>query len=503
MVFCAWDDWGQPGFHSAVAPYNKTEMEKHWGQMEKVYGYWLAESGQILDWELISALSARSAGLFGSVECRATVLQLRLPHLEINIALVLAALRAGAACALLDPESPETPEMRCALAVLGVVIDVAQPSSVDMPVVVRGDAPPRPLTDALGRADQAISQAPFVWQEDQTAFILFTTGSTGKPKGVCHSLGNLLRSAQLFVNHFGLQAGDRLLSLAPLHTMSGLRALLIPCVAEVGVGFSAARDLRSILDALAASRATHLVCGPQAVQVLARLGRHLSDAAPHLKYLLCTGAWLDEKERAALEEKTPVRVLNYYGLTETCGLVLGETPNDRRLHRLPPPCAGTNIELLPIPDSDLGELRIYAPNLFLGYLGEKLQRHTYFDSKDLVQTDEKGHLQLLGRKSQAVKSATTRLIHPLCLEGWLRNRTDVVDAAVQGVERPGGGYLVALLALAAGISEDAWLIAVEAAICRELGREYVPLEWRLTALPARTALGKIRKNSLAERIPET
>lgn len=334
---------------------------------------------------------------------------------------------------------------------------------------------------------------PYLWDKDECALILFTTGSTGIPKGVCHSLGNLMRSARLFVEHFNLSDDDHLFCLAPPHSMSGLRSTILPLVTRAQVSMLSDKDASffSIIDEIRKLRPTYIICGPVFVKQLAAYGKRVSEPFAGVDALLCTGADLDEADRKAVESDLSIPVVNYYGLTETSGIVLAETLLDRNPHFLPSPCYGVSIVLTPVEKTiDTFHLGIQSPNLFLGYLGEPLSRKRSFDTCDIVQKEPDGQLRLKGRGSgsRAVKAPNTEWVFPDLLERWLKGREDIMDAVVKPLRVVGGYGLEVWADGTSDLDPD----DIADSIVVELGQEHRPVKWHRASIK-RNQLGRVEQ----------
>jgi long-subunit acyl-CoA synthetase (AMP-forming) len=207
----------------------------------------------------------------------------------------------------------------------------------------------------------------------------------------------------------------------------------------------------------------------------------------------CTGAPLAERDRDDAVAALGIEVLNFYGLTETGGIVLAERPGQVVVPgALPPPCPGVEARLLPAPaHPGLFELEIVGPNVYLGYLHQHTGRRGRFATGDLVQRDAHGHLRLVGRIDNACKSPGSEWIFPERLEGWLRNQAGVRDAHVTSRARAPGR----MQALHVVLDMAREPVAVEQVewrnrIAAELGPEYSQLTVEL-GLVERSALGKI------------
>lgn len=413
----------------------------------------------------------------------------------VALPVTLGAWWAGHPVALLDPATPPQ-ALGHAVERVGPALRVGRPLA--LPPEAEGEwlAEGDGLPTWCARHSGAALPAPATWRDDRCALVLFTSGSTGRPKGVCHSLGNMVRSAQAFCDQFLISAGDRLLNLAPLHTMSGARgSLLVPLLSGCTLlPAPAAPTLAEVVGALERSRPSVMISGPVLVRQMAMLAARLKPQLGVLRAILCTGARLDRASRVALLKECGVPVVDYYGLTETSGLVIAESiadydPQASVIGRAIP---GVRLELVAVEGmSGEGQLRIRSPNLFLGYLGGPLARRDHLDTGDIARIDERGGVELLGRIDRGVKSASTQWIYPEVLERFLVAQPGVVDAHVVSAYDPyGRGELHAELVTEGAAWDAGRLAALAESIARALGTSYRPATLQCVSGLARSPLGK-------------
>ena len=112
-----------------------------------------------------------------------------------------------------------------------------------------------------------------------TAKITYTSGTTGEPKGVCLAQEQMERVALALALASGASMGDRHLSSLPLATLlenlGGLYAPLLvgatTCLrpmSEIGLRGASGFDPRTLLEAMAAARASTTILVPQMLQGL-------------------------------------------------------------------------------------------------------------------------------------------------------------------------------------------------------------------------------------------
>lgn len=353
--------------------------------------------------------------------------------------------------------------------------------------------------------------------EQRAAAYLPTSGSTGTPRIVVLGAAALRRSAGLAVEQFHWQPGERLLNLAPPHTMSGLRNALI-AAPLAGMTWIAAPEtgqlpLFELLERLQRWRPQRLVAAPLLIRQINLAGARMpADALAGLRAVYCTGTDLDPEEVQRFHRRFGVPVVNYYGLTESVGLCLSQdlpdwTPDDRSLGR----AVGCELRLLgddgqPAAQGQPGELQVRQPWSMSGYLDDPQATAECFDGPwlrtgDLARQDDQGRVLLVGRISQFIKTAATERIHPRSLEALLLQHPAIDDAAACGLRRPGGGEWIALALVAAAGAAPPSDAEIADWVQQHLGPASRPgrIEW-VAAVP-RGAHGKILRTTLQELFP--
>lgn len=351
----------------------------------------------------------------------------------------------------------------------------------------------------LGHPTENESSNGCLWPKTTTGLILFSSGSSGEPKGICHSVQNMLISAQRFIEHFNIQQDDLLLNCAELHTMSGFRgSVMLPLLNACQLCEAAfPRDLSGVLAALERCRPTIAILGPNLVRQLAQLATKVTHLNAHLRAILCTGAQLNPSDKARLFNVAGLQVYDYYGLTETGGIVIGQSTGftDPLRSPLGRACEGVTLKVLVADgseqDTGVGELRIYASGLFLAYTGEAPQLRNYVDSGDQVEINATGAVFWHHRLQLGYKAASTEWIYPDLVESWLKRHTTIEDATVSPCHD--ANHRLRLLVQITGIHPvdfHAWCQHTTTQLLAALGRDYNILDWKLETSLTRSALGK-------------
>lgn len=345
-------------------------------------------------------------------------------------------------------------------------------------------------------ADPPLPKDHYSWQDDECGTVLFTSGSTGVPKGVCHSVDNLMRSAKLFIKHFAITEEDHLLCLALPHTMSGMRSTILPLISSAKVSMPKTANLSflELVKYIDRIKPTKIICGPVFIKQLAAYGKRISDYLNSVQALLCTGANLDETARSTVQSTLAIPVINYYGLTETSGIVMAETATMQIPYMLPPACENVKISLIPIAaEKQLFRLEITGENIYLGYLGEKLAKRSSFDTGDIVEKNTYGQLRFIGRASGAVKAPSTEWLFPDLLECWLKQQPLIEDAVVKTCNISGGCGIEVFIDNHSKFDTS----VIDSLIINKFGMDYKPVTWHYSNI-RRNQFSKIEDISTKE-----
>ncbi|MGW1058238.1 amino acid adenylation domain-containing protein [Micromonospora rubida] len=308
------------------------------------------------------------------------------------VAVVLGAMRAGAAVVPLDPSYPEarvqamigisTPWATVADADLGAalaeVTDVVEPDAL---LAGHDDGPEGAARrDGDGPDGDGPAPLPRLHPED-VAYVLFTSGSTGEPKGVAmphRALTNLVG----WQNDRATGGADRTtLQFAPLSfdvsfqeifsTLCGGGTLHL-------IDEDTHRDMAAVLRAVADGGVHRVFLPYVALQALAEVAAATGTYPAALRAIVSSGEQLRiTPEIRALCAALPGLVLeNQYGPTETHVVLAYQLPADAADHPpLPPvgtPVPGARVSLLderlrPVPPGVRGEIHVEGPCVALGY----------------------------------------------------------------------------------------------------------------------------------------
>ena len=324
------------------------------------------------------------------------------------------------------------------------------------------------------------------------ASLIYTSGTTGTPKGVMLTHANFTSLIAALAPIFPLKAGDRVLSVLPLHhTFEFTCGLLLPFSRGARAVYLDELTGDKLAHGLKVGRATAMVGVPALWQLLERrilsqveakgpvaqalfnwggelnrvLGKSLGiDAgrfmfgAVHealggnVKYLISGGAALP-KDTHELFAGLGLRLTEGYGLTEAAPVLTVSQPSPKtRAGTVGKPIPGVTIRIENPDAAGVGEVMALGPNVMAGYTDEAATRAVKDDAGwlrtgDLGRLDKRGQLEIVGRVKDVIISANGENVYPDDLEKKLGKVDHIEELAIVGVEGRGGGERIACLAV--------------------------------------------------------
>ena len=266
------------------------------------------------------------------------------------------------------------------------------------------------------RRAQPASLAPEL-NPDKVTYLAFTSGTTGTPKGVMHSDNTLLANGRAMVRDWKHDASTVLLSLSPASHHIANVGLAQSLVAGFEMVLNDRPPGADVIDWITETGATYVMGVPtHAIDTLAQMRRRGLDALARVKVFYMAGSTIPS-DLAASFLAIRVTPQNVYGMTEN-GSHQYTLPGDDAetiVATCGRACRGYEIRLWRQDDADvevaageIGEIGGRGALLTLGYFGNQsateasFNAHGWFMSGDLGRFDERGNLQVVGRKKDLI-----------------------------------------------------------------------------------------------------
>jgi fatty-acyl-CoA synthase len=306
--------------------------------------------------------------------------------------------------------------------------------------------------DAVRQASAEPVEQPV--DEQDPAFIMYTSGTTGRPKGAVLTHYNLMLHAFSSSVHLGVPNEDRVsLSGAPLFHIAGLCSYLMNLLpgGRFVVMRSGGFDPEATVRLLAAERVTtcffvpsqwQAICAVPSISEydLSALRRMSWGAAPASTTLL----------RTMIETFPQAEVVSAFGQTEcspvTCYL-RGED-SVRKIGSVGTPMLNVEVrvvddEMNDVPRGQVGEIVYRSPMVMKEYWNHpeataEAFAGGWFHSGDLVREDEDGYYYVVDRKKDMIISGGEN-IYCAEVEDVLAGHPKVAEVALIGVPHPRWG----------------------------------------------------------------
>lgn len=383
-----------------------------------------------------------------------------------------------------------------------------------------------------GRQDGRLPQgqnAPFVAYDDLTdgpdlpeslsdeediAFILYTSGTTGRPKGAMLTHLNIVHAAMDYAHAMALTPQDRVVSTVPLNHVTGIAALIAgPMRAGACLILMETFKARDFLDLAEAERMTYTLMVPAMYNLCLLQDDFAQRDLSSWRLGGFGGAPMPEPTIRKLNEAVPgLGLSNCYGATETIVAQL-MTPAAMTLEKrtyVGRPLPGTQALVMgpdgtEVPVGEIGELWLSGPNVVKGYWQNpeataKSFQAGFWKSGDIGMRDADGYFRVLDRAKDMINKGGLK-IYSAEVENVLNDHAAVAEAAIIAKPCPVLGERVHAVVVRKTDLAEADL----AALCRERLSDYkVPESFTILPDPLpRNPNGKIDKQALRDTILPT
>jgi len=361
--------------------------------------------------------------------------------------------------------------------------------------------------------------------QDDIAYILYTSGSSGDPKGVMVSHANVMHYIDWAVSFFSITEKDKILGTAPFHF--DMSTFDIYCTLKSAATLCVSSEIQALfpheLVRFVEQQQVTLWKGVSSLLMyMSRAGVLCRGSMPTLRQVLFAGEILPTRYlidwMRAFPEKT---FYNAYGPTESTGV-----STCFRIRRIPEgphvripigsPRQGTKVFLLTeehaeVSSGEVGEICIAGHGLARGYLNDPEKTAGVFIQNPLISSAERiyttgdlgrllpdGNLEYLGRKDRQLKFMGYR-IEAGEVEQALLSIASVKDAVVDLLESKQNEGVLELVAFCETEGEiDVAMMSAE--LKRRLPGYMIPRHFFRIARMPRCDRGKIMLDALMEAV---
>ncbi|MET0969988.1 MAG: AMP-binding protein [Tardiphaga sp.] len=362
------------------------------------------------------------------------------------------------------------------------------------------------------------SHTPLSRDDDDLAWLFYTSGTTGRPKGVMLSHGNLVAASLCYLADVDtVHQRDAVLYAAPISHGAGLYNFIhVRMAARHVVPQSQGFEPDEVLDLGRALGNVSMFAAPTMVRRLVDAAKKRGETGKGLRTIVYGGGPMYTADIRDAIATMGQRFVQIYGQGESPMTItsLGrafhaDTDHPRYLERLASvgPAQSvmevriTGADGQPLPVGETGEVEARGPAVMLGYWqNDKANAETLKDgwlrTGDVGRLDADGFLTLSDRSKDVIISGGTN-IYPREVEEALLTHPAVREVSAIGVPDPDWGeVVVACVVLEAGVEADDAVL--DAHCLNAIARFKRPKRYvRLEALP-KNNYGKVLKTELRQ-----
>ncbi len=320
--------------------------------------------------------------------------------------------------------------------------------------VVIGEAP----TDMEGYESLLARQAPSPFpavsvQDSDTACIIYTSGTTGHPKGAMLTHANVMTG---ITDRYTFEPGTLLLNV-PMYHIAGVVSTLLPLYRGDTQVILPQFETGACLDLIEKEKVATTYLVPTMLQGILDHPDFPKRDLGSLRHIGYGASPMPVKLLMQAKERLPgVHFTNFFGMTESTGIISVLTPEEHLLEGPPEEVARKTKRLASIgrcipegevrivddedrdvPIGTVGEIVARGKKVMRGYwdkpeASEETLRGGWLHTGDLASMDEDGYLYLAGRKKDMIIRGGEN-IYPVEIENVLHGHPKVLESAVIGV----------------------------------------------------------------------
>jgi long-chain acyl-CoA synthetase len=343
-------------------------------------------------------------------------------------------------------------------------------------------------------------------EDDDTAVILYTSGTTGTPKGAELTHGNLRAATQISRDLVDAGPDSVTFGALPLFHVFGLTCSLNTAFLAGGCLTLLPRfDAGRALEIIERDKVTTFLGVPTMYGALLNHPDRDTFDASSLDLCVSGGAAMPVEVLKGFEEAFGCKVLEGYGLSETCAIGSFNQPDrERRAGSIGFPVPGVEMRLVDddgneVAQGEVGEIQVRGPVVMRGYWNKPDETAStlqdgWLQTGDMAKVDEDGYFHIVDRKKELIIRGGFN-VYPREIEEVLYEHPAVREAAVLGVPDDSlGEEIGAAVALKEG--EDASADDIRAFVKERVAAYKYPRQmWFVDELP-KGPTGKVLKREI-------
>ena len=343
---------------------------------------------------------------------------------------------------------------------------------------------------------------------DDTAVILYTSGTTGWPKGAMLTHQNIASNAVTLNQAWGWRRDDVLTHALPIFHLHGL-FVTCHCVMMGGSRMFFLPRFEVALVMRFLPRSTVFMGVPTLYTRLLDEPKFGQETCNTIRLFISGSAPLLPQTFEEFEHRTGHRILERYGMTETCISTSNLLEGECRPGTVGLPLPGVEVRVVdsedrPLAPGQVGYLQHRGPNVLKGYwrnpqkTTEAFTTDGFFRSGDLGKIDDRGYLSIVGRTKDLIITGGLK-VYPFEVESYLDQVDGVAESAVIGLPHHDFGEVVTAAVVPEGGEKLPYEDEIIALMKERIASFKVPKRiFFLPKLP-RNVIGKVQKELLRER----
>ncbi|MFC0272519.1 class I adenylate-forming enzyme family protein [Metabacillus herbersteinensis] len=347
-----------------------------------------------------------------------------------------------------------------------------------------------------------------VIEEEDSAYILYTSGTTGRPKGAVLSHVNVIHSVMNFKTVFETNHTLKTLIAVPMFHVTGLVGQLLHLFYVGGTVYSMKRyQNEAYIHSVLEHKINFLFNVPTIFIMMSTSEEFKKHSFDFVKKVAFGGSPIYQHTFNMLKDAFPNAELhNAYGATETTSpaTLMPVSYPDSKVTSVGLPVQVADIKIVDsegreCQSGEPGELYIKGPMVIKEYWDNTVANETsftsgYWHSGDLGFMDEDGFVYIRDRKKDMINRAGEK-IFSIEVEDVLKSHPDVVEAAVIGEPDPIFGEKVKAFVVGPNLNSND-MSSLQKHCLKSMAKFKVPEVFEVLESLPRNASGKILKNTL-------